>query len=210
MSVQWDRRPGTQVGARLDTMASFGKLTEYFSLRKSRTELRSGRRSRRSGSYCCSVTECRYGVAVALLSWHLCVCLGAVGWEMRSLMFCFPFPSLGAGSKPRALETSPWSCVGPLSGSLPQDVSGRLRAPVSVSLPGAHPRCWWYILGVYGVTTCMCTFLSLSSAFCVMLLHCLLIIVARLLHCNRPSFPLPLRCKLPACTGTKKWLRRWS
>ncbi|KAK2543790.1 hypothetical protein Q9966_002647 [Columba livia] len=40
-------------------MASFGKLTEYFSLRKSRTELRSGRRSRRSGSYCCSVTECR-------------------------------------------------------------------------------------------------------------------------------------------------------
>nr|XP_009937512.1 PREDICTED: ankyrin repeat and fibronectin type-III domain-containing protein 1-like [Opisthocomus hoazin] len=40
-------------------MASFGKLTEYFSLRKSRTELRSGWRGRRSGSYCCSVTECR-------------------------------------------------------------------------------------------------------------------------------------------------------
>ncbi|XP_071617125.1 ankyrin repeat and fibronectin type-III domain-containing protein 1-like isoform X3 [Heliangelus exortis] len=40
-------------------MASFGKLTEYFSLRKSRTELRSGQRSRRSGSCCCSVTECR-------------------------------------------------------------------------------------------------------------------------------------------------------
>nr|XP_025035887.1 uncharacterized protein LOC112544255 [Pelodiscus sinensis] len=41
-------------------MASFGKLTEYFSLRKSRNEFRSERRSgRRSGSYCCSVTECR-------------------------------------------------------------------------------------------------------------------------------------------------------
>ncbi|XP_030906121.2 ankyrin repeat and fibronectin type-III domain-containing protein 1-like isoform X1 [Melopsittacus undulatus] len=40
-------------------MASFGKLTEYFSLRKSRTELRSGRRGRRSGSCCCSGLECR-------------------------------------------------------------------------------------------------------------------------------------------------------
>ncbi|KAM6114054.1 LOW QUALITY PROTEIN: ankyrin repeat and fibronectin type-III domain-containing protein 1-like [Pterocles gutturalis] len=40
-------------------MASFGKLTEYFSLRKSRTELRSGQRGRRSGSCCCSVTERR-------------------------------------------------------------------------------------------------------------------------------------------------------
>ncbi|KAM9015946.1 ankyrin repeat and fibronectin type-III domain-containing protein 1-like isoform 1-T1 [Ara ararauna] len=40
-------------------MASFGKLTEYFSLRKSRTELRSGRRGRRSGSCCCSVLERR-------------------------------------------------------------------------------------------------------------------------------------------------------
>ncbi|KAM6054345.1 ankyrin repeat and fibronectin type-III domain-containing protein 1-like isoform 1-T1 [Chlamydotis macqueenii] len=40
-------------------MASFGKLTEYFSLRKSRTELRSRWRGRRSGSCCCSVTECR-------------------------------------------------------------------------------------------------------------------------------------------------------
>ncbi|XP_074821840.1 ankyrin repeat and fibronectin type-III domain-containing protein 1-like isoform X2 [Natator depressus] len=41
-------------------MSSFGKLTEYFSLRKSRNEFRSDRRSgRRSGSYCCSVTECR-------------------------------------------------------------------------------------------------------------------------------------------------------
>ncbi|XP_025059431.1 ankyrin repeat and fibronectin type-III domain-containing protein 1-like [Alligator sinensis] len=41
-------------------MSSFGKLTEYFSLRKSRTEFRSERRSgRRSGSYCCSVNECR-------------------------------------------------------------------------------------------------------------------------------------------------------
>ncbi|KAM6079822.1 ankyrin repeat and fibronectin type-III domain-containing protein 1-like isoform 5-T5 [Theristicus caerulescens] len=62
MSVRWDRRPGTQAGAHSDAaraMASFGKLTEYFSLRKSRTELRSGRRGRRSGSCCCSVTECR-------------------------------------------------------------------------------------------------------------------------------------------------------
>ncbi|CAN8192357.1 unnamed protein product, partial [Coccothraustes coccothraustes] len=40
-------------------MASFGKLTEYFSLRKSRPELRSRRWGRRSGSCCCSVTECR-------------------------------------------------------------------------------------------------------------------------------------------------------
>ncbi|XP_028561822.2 ankyrin repeat and fibronectin type-III domain-containing protein 1-like isoform X4 [Podarcis muralis] len=41
-------------------MSSFGKLTEYFSLRKSRNEFRSDRRSsRRSGSYCCSITECR-------------------------------------------------------------------------------------------------------------------------------------------------------
>ncbi|KAK9393240.1 ankyrin repeat and fibronectin type-III domain-containing protein 1-like [Crotalus adamanteus] len=41
-------------------MSSFGKLTEYFSLRKSRNEFRSDRRnSRRSGSYCCNLTECR-------------------------------------------------------------------------------------------------------------------------------------------------------
>ncbi|XP_017664178.1 PREDICTED: ankyrin repeat and fibronectin type-III domain-containing protein 1-like isoform X2 [Lepidothrix coronata] len=40
-------------------MASFGKLTEYFSLRKSRPELRSRRWGRRSGSCCCSVVECR-------------------------------------------------------------------------------------------------------------------------------------------------------
>ncbi|RMC17913.1 hypothetical protein DUI87_05582 [Hirundo rustica rustica] len=40
-------------------MASFGKLTEYFSLRKSRPELRSRRWGRRSGSCCCSLTECR-------------------------------------------------------------------------------------------------------------------------------------------------------
>ncbi|XP_030140284.4 ankyrin repeat and fibronectin type-III domain-containing protein 1 isoform X3 [Taeniopygia guttata] len=40
-------------------MASFGKLTEYFSLRKSRPELRSRRWGRRSGSCCCSVAECR-------------------------------------------------------------------------------------------------------------------------------------------------------
>ncbi|XP_060642173.2 ankyrin repeat and fibronectin type-III domain-containing protein 1-like isoform X1 [Anolis sagrei] len=45
---------------RSGVMSSFGKLTEYFSLRKSRNELRSDRRSgRRSGSYCCSITECR-------------------------------------------------------------------------------------------------------------------------------------------------------
>ncbi|XP_020663849.3 ankyrin repeat and fibronectin type-III domain-containing protein 1 isoform X1 [Pogona vitticeps] len=43
-----------------DAMSSFGKLTEYFSLRKSRNEFRSDRRcNRRSGSYCCSITECR-------------------------------------------------------------------------------------------------------------------------------------------------------
>ncbi|XP_026714895.1 ankyrin repeat and fibronectin type-III domain-containing protein 1-like isoform X2 [Athene cunicularia] len=62
MSVRRDRRPGTQAGVRSDAagaMASFGKLTEYFSLRKSRMELRSGRQGRRSGSCCCSVTECR-------------------------------------------------------------------------------------------------------------------------------------------------------
>ncbi|KAM6424146.1 ankyrin repeat and fibronectin type-III domain-containing protein 1-like isoform 4-T9 [Liasis olivaceus] len=41
-------------------MSSFGKLTEYFSLRKSRNEFRSDRRSsKRSGSYCCNLTECR-------------------------------------------------------------------------------------------------------------------------------------------------------
>nr|XP_008120965.1 PREDICTED: uncharacterized protein LOC103281353 [Anolis carolinensis]XP_008120966.1 PREDICTED: uncharacterized protein LOC103281353 [Anolis carolinensis] len=45
---------------RSGAMSSFGKLTEYFSLRKSRNEFRSDRRSgRRSGSYCCSITECR-------------------------------------------------------------------------------------------------------------------------------------------------------
>ncbi|KAM6244529.1 ankyrin repeat and fibronectin type-III domain-containing protein 1-like isoform 1-T1 [Spheniscus humboldti] len=62
MSVRWDRRPGTQAGVCSDAvgaMTSFGKLTEYFSLRKSRTELRSGQRGRRSGSCCCSVTERR-------------------------------------------------------------------------------------------------------------------------------------------------------
>ncbi|KAJ7418293.1 hypothetical protein BTVI_29804 [Pitangus sulphuratus] len=45
-------------------MASFGKLTEYFSLRKSRPELRSRRWGRRSGSCCCSVVECRGGSGV--------------------------------------------------------------------------------------------------------------------------------------------------
>lgn len=41
-------------------MSSFGKLTEYFSLRKSREEFRSGRSvGRRSGSYCCTITESR-------------------------------------------------------------------------------------------------------------------------------------------------------
>nr|XP_020461774.1 uncharacterized protein LOC109963536 isoform X2 [Monopterus albus] len=40
-------------------MASFGKLTDYFNRRKSREELRVGRSSRRSGSYCCTVTEAR-------------------------------------------------------------------------------------------------------------------------------------------------------
>ncbi|XP_037134366.1 uncharacterized protein LOC119138444 isoform X1 [Syngnathus acus] len=40
-------------------MATFGKLTEYFNRRKSREELRVGRSSRRSGSYCCTVAEAR-------------------------------------------------------------------------------------------------------------------------------------------------------
>ncbi|CAL8301916.1 unnamed protein product [Lota lota] len=40
-------------------MASFGKLTDYFNRRKSREELRGGRSSRRSGSYCCTVAEAR-------------------------------------------------------------------------------------------------------------------------------------------------------
>ncbi|KAM3859677.1 ankyrin repeat and fibronectin type-III domain-containing protein 1 [Diretmus argenteus] len=40
-------------------MASFGKLTDYFNRRKSREELRVGRSSRRSGSYCCTVAEAR-------------------------------------------------------------------------------------------------------------------------------------------------------
>ncbi|KAJ8399853.1 hypothetical protein AAFF_G00405830 [Aldrovandia affinis] len=41
-------------------MSSFGKLTDYFNRRKSREELRRGRReSRRSGSYCCTVAEAR-------------------------------------------------------------------------------------------------------------------------------------------------------
>ncbi|KAG7491996.1 hypothetical protein MATL_G00010500 [Megalops atlanticus] len=41
-------------------MSSFGKLTDYFNRRKSREELRGGRReSRRSGSYCCTVAEAR-------------------------------------------------------------------------------------------------------------------------------------------------------
>lgn len=41
------------------TMATFGKLTDYFNRRKSREELRVGRSSRRSGSYCCTVAEAR-------------------------------------------------------------------------------------------------------------------------------------------------------
>ncbi|XP_029978061.1 uncharacterized protein LOC115410530 [Sphaeramia orbicularis] len=40
-------------------MASFGKLTDYFNRRKSREDLRVGRSSRRSGSYCCTVAEAR-------------------------------------------------------------------------------------------------------------------------------------------------------
>ncbi|XP_063286649.1 ankyrin repeat and fibronectin type-III domain-containing protein 1-like isoform X1 [Pelobates fuscus] len=41
-------------------MSSFGKLTEYFSLRKSREDIRPGRSTgKRSGSYCCTVTQSR-------------------------------------------------------------------------------------------------------------------------------------------------------
>ncbi|KAG8557691.1 hypothetical protein GDO81_016709 [Engystomops pustulosus] len=41
-------------------MSSFGKLTEYFSLRKSREDIRPGRSTgRRSGSYCCTITQSR-------------------------------------------------------------------------------------------------------------------------------------------------------
>jgi len=40
-------------------MASFGKLTDYFNRRKSQEELRVGRSSQRSGSYCCTVAEAR-------------------------------------------------------------------------------------------------------------------------------------------------------
>lgn len=40
-------------------MASFGKLTDYFNRRKSQEELRLGRSSQRSGSYCCTVAEAR-------------------------------------------------------------------------------------------------------------------------------------------------------
>ncbi|KAK5881116.1 hypothetical protein CesoFtcFv8_021956 [Champsocephalus esox] len=40
-------------------MASFGKLTDYFNRRKTQDELRVGRSSQRSGSYCCSVAEAR-------------------------------------------------------------------------------------------------------------------------------------------------------
>ncbi|XP_049916701.1 ankyrin repeat and fibronectin type-III domain-containing protein 1 isoform X1 [Epinephelus moara] len=40
-------------------MASFGKLTDYFHRRKSQEELRVGRSSQRSGSYCCTVAEAR-------------------------------------------------------------------------------------------------------------------------------------------------------
>ncbi|KAL7886935.1 hypothetical protein AOLI_G00046560 [Acnodon oligacanthus] len=40
-------------------MASFGKLTDYFSRRRSRDELLSRRDGRRSGSYCCTLTEAR-------------------------------------------------------------------------------------------------------------------------------------------------------
>ncbi|KAM4631720.1 ankyrin repeat and fibronectin type-III domain-containing protein 1-like isoform 2-T2 [Discoglossus pictus] len=41
-------------------MSSFGKLTEYFSLRKSGEDIRPGRSTgRRSGSYCCTITQSR-------------------------------------------------------------------------------------------------------------------------------------------------------
>ncbi|TKS89917.1 hypothetical protein D9C73_024046 [Collichthys lucidus] len=40
-------------------MASFGKLTDYFNRRKSQEDLRVGRSSQRSGSYCCTVAEAR-------------------------------------------------------------------------------------------------------------------------------------------------------
>lgn len=84
-------------------MASFGKLTEYFSLRKSRPELRSRRWGRRSGSCCCSVTECRYGVA-ATVPVPLGVPGGCgMGRGALVLAFCYPWcfafclPPLGLG-----------------------------------------------------------------------------------------------------------------
>ncbi|XP_075035574.1 ankyrin repeat and fibronectin type-III domain-containing protein 1-like isoform X4 [Mixophyes fleayi] len=41
-------------------MSSFGKLTEYFNLRKSGEDIRPGRSTgRRSGSYCCTITQSR-------------------------------------------------------------------------------------------------------------------------------------------------------
>ncbi|KAI4889252.1 hypothetical protein NFI96_006110 [Prochilodus magdalenae] len=56
-------------------MASFGKLTDYFSRRRSRDELLSRRDGRRSGSYCCTLTEARptiHNIVVATGTWTVC------------------------------------------------------------------------------------------------------------------------------------------
>lgn len=120
---------------------------------------------------------------------------------MQSLVLCFPITSPGAERKPRALEASPLSSLGLLSGSLPWDVSGRLRVPTSISLPRACPKCQCYICWV---TACTCTCLPLSSAFCVVLLHCLLVTVVRLSYHNYPSFPLSLVLQNPWLQGQQE------
>lgn len=151
-------------------MASFGKLTEYFSLRKSRPELRSRRWGRRSGSCCCSVTECRYEVAVTRLSWCLRVCPGAAGWDVQSLVLCFPFTSLGAGRGLGASQGLWKHRPVPVWGShrahrcgMSPAGSGTWRlSPCPGHVPGVGGTSWvscW-------VTTCTCACLPLPGALC--------------------------------------------
>lgn len=59
ISEKKKERRGGGVERQAKKMASFGKLTDYFNRRKSREELRVGRSSQRSGSYCCTVAEAR-------------------------------------------------------------------------------------------------------------------------------------------------------
>ncbi|KAF3704505.1 Ankyrin repeat and fibronectin type-III domain-containing protein 1 [Channa argus] len=84
-------------------MASFGKLTDYFNRRKSREELRVGRSSRRSGSYCCTVAEAR--IAVAQIAW---IAIWEL-WRLEDDMEGEDEPEPGGSTEAHPRSQSPFS-----------------------------------------------------------------------------------------------------